>query len=157
MSVVIVDANAAIMHGRAFSERVRQAVASSTTDVLPRSVKRELVDDVLEAEQASENHKASARDIQALIDEESLVIRAPDFQTYSALIDEARRRIADDDLPEHAVKADQYIPALACELAETDSVKVVTADKKLQETIRLLVSRHGVGDLVTIHHSRTVL
>jgi hypothetical protein len=124
---------------------------------MPQSVKRELVDDVLEAEQAPDNHKAAARDIQTLIDEDSLVIQAPEFQTYSALIDEARRRIADDDLPEHAVKADQYIPALACELAETHSVQVVTADKKLQETIRTLVSRHGVGEQVTIHHPRTVL
>ena len=157
MSVVLVDANAAIMHGRAFSERVRQAVASGTTVVLPQSVKRELVDDVLAAEQAPENHKAAARDIQTLIDEGSLVIRAPEYQTYSDLIDEARRRIADDDLPEHAVKADQYIPALTCELAETTSVQVVTADKKLQETIRTIVSRQGVGDQVTIHQPRTIL
>lgn len=157
MSVVLVDTNAAIMHGRAFQERVRQAVGSGTTVVLPHSVKQELVDDVLETEQAPENHKAAARDIQALVNENSLVIRAPEYHTYSALIDEARRRIADDDLPEHAVKADQYIPALACELAETNAVKVVTADKKLQETIRMIVARHGVGEQVTIHHPLTVL
>lgn len=155
--VVFLDANDAIMHGRAFPERVRQAVASGTTVILPESVKRELIDDVLAEEQAPANHREAAHDIQALIDEGTLVIRAPDFQTYSSLIDEARRRIADDNHPEHTVKADQYIPALACELAETTTVKVITADKKLQDTIRTIVSRQGVGERVTVHYPRTVL
>jgi rRNA-processing protein FCF1 len=47
MSVVVVDTNAAIMHGSAFSEHVRQAVTAGTTVIMPQSVKRELVDDVL--------------------------------------------------------------------------------------------------------------
>jgi hypothetical protein len=95
MSVVLVDANAAIMHGRAFPERVRQAVASGTTVMLPQSVKRELVDDVLEAEQAPANHKAAARDIQTLIDEGALVIRAPDFhRVFSQSLQQARRRMS---------------------------------------------------------------
>lgn len=139
------------------SQRVHQPVGSGTTVVIPQSVKQELIDDVLETEQSPDNHRAAARDIQTLIDKDVLMVRAPDFHTYSALIDEVRRRIANADLPEHAVKADQYIPALACELAETDSIKVITADKKLQETIRTIVSRHGVAGRVTIHQPLTVL
>lgn len=108
MSAVVLDANAVIMHGRAFPERVQQTVADGTTVFLPQSVKRELVDDVLETDHAPDNHKAAARDIQSLVDDGYLVVRSPDFQSYSTVIDEARRRIADTDLPEHAVKADQY-------------------------------------------------
>lgn len=106
MSVVVLDSNAIIVHGRAFPDRVRTAVEDGTMIVLPQSVKRELVDDVLENENAPSNHRESGRAIQDLVDEGFLVVRSPDFDVYSDVIDESRHRIADDSLPEHAVKAD---------------------------------------------------
>ncbi len=47
MNRIVVDANAVIMHGRAFPDRVQAAVHDGKTIVLPHSVKRELVNDVL--------------------------------------------------------------------------------------------------------------
>lgn len=67
MTVVVLDANA-IMHGRAFADRVR-AVEAKTKLVLPQSVKQELVDDVLDTEHVPQNHRAMAQTIQKLIDE----------------------------------------------------------------------------------------
>ena len=79
MSVIVLDANAVIMHGRAFPERVHAAVEADAKLVLPRSVKQELVDDVLDAENAPDNHRAAARAIQNLIDEGYLVLHSPDY------------------------------------------------------------------------------
>ena len=157
MRTVILDANAIIMHGRAFPERVRAAAETEVTLVLPRSVKHELVDEVLDADNAPSNHRAAARTVQELIDEGYLVLRAPDYEKYSDVIDEARRRIADDSLPEHEVKADQYIPALVCELAQDGAVELVTADKKLRETIHEITIRRGIADHVTLSDPLTVL
>ena len=126
---VVLDANAIIMHGRAFPDRVRSAVAEGTTIVVPRSVKRELVDDVLKSEETPENHRESARDIQRLIDEGVVRVRSPNYEQYGSVIDESRRRIADESLPEHDVKANQYIPALVCELAGDVPVRLVTGDR----------------------------
>jgi hypothetical protein len=120
-------------------------------------VKRELVDDVLENDKAPENHRQSARAIAALIEEGYLMIRSPDFETYGAVVDEARRRISDDSLPEHAVQADQYIPALVCELAENGVVQLVTADQKLRRIVRDVTARRGLDESVTIADPRTVL
>jgi arginine deiminase len=156
MTVVILDANAIIMHGRAFPDRVH-AVEARTQLVLPQSVKQELVDDVLDTEHAPQNHRAMAQTIQELIDEGYLVLRTPDYEMYSDVIDEARRRIADDSLPEHEVKADQYIPALVCELAHDGTVELVTADRKLRETVHEIATRHGVADHVTLSDPLTVL
>lgn len=157
MRTIVLDANAVIMHGRAFADRVRQAVDRSDTLVVPRAVKRELVDDVLEDEDTPANHRRSARTTQELIDDGYLVIRAPDFEGYSQVIDEARRRPADDELPEHAVKADQYIPALVCELAQDDAVQLVTADRKLRRIVCEITKKHGVHDRVTVHYPRSLL
>ena len=157
MRTVILDANAVIMHGRAFPERARAAAETGHTLILPRSVKHELVDDVLEADNAPPSHQDSARTVQQLIDEGFLVLRTPDFETYSDVIDEARRRIADDSLPEHEVKADQYIPALVCELAHDGAVELVTADKKLRETVHEITERRGIADRVTLSDPLTVL
>lgn len=154
---IVVDANAIIMHGRAFPDRVRGAVDDETTIVIPRSVKRELVDDVLENEDAPANHRASARDIRRLIDEDVLVVRSPNFERYGSVIDESRRRIAGDSLPEHDVKADQYIPALVCDLARRESVRLVTGDRKLRRIVRDVAQRQGVDDTVTICDPLTVL
>lgn len=154
---IVLDANAIIMHGRALPDRARDAVDDGATIVLPRSVKRELVDDVLENERAPDNHRESARDIQRLIDEGVVLVRSPDFERYGAVIDESRRRIAHDSLPEHDVKADQYIPALVCELASDGPVRVVTGDRKLREVIRDVARRERVDDLVTICEPLTVL
>ncbi|WP_273838373.1 PIN domain-containing protein [Halococcus sp. PRR34] len=157
MSVIVLDANAVIMHGRAFPERVHAAVETDAKLVLPRSVKQELVDDVLNAEDAPENHRAAAQAIQELIDEGYLVLRNPDYEAYSDVIDEARRRIANDSLPEHDVKADQYIPALVTELAQNEAVTLVTADRKLRETVREITKRQNVADQVTLSDPLTVL
>lgn len=157
MSLVVLDANAVIMHERAFPERVRDAVEADATLVLPRSVKQELVDDVLDAERAPGNHQAAAQTIQDLVDNGYLVLRTPDYEAYSDVIDEARRRIADESLPEHEVKADQYIPALVCELAQDKAVVLVTADRKLRETIRAITERQNVADQVTLSDPLTVL
>lgn len=157
MSVILLDANAVIMHGRAFSDRVHAAFEAGNTLVLPQSVKQELVDDVLDDDDAPANHRASAQSIQELIDGGFLVLCSPDFETYGALIDEARRRIADESMPEHHVRADQYIPAIVCELARDDSIQVVTADRKLRGIIRELAEREGVGDRVQIQDPLTVL
>jgi len=46
MSSIILDANAVIMHGRAFPERVRTANDRGDRIILPQAVKEELVDDV---------------------------------------------------------------------------------------------------------------
>ena len=157
MTITVLDANAVIMHGRAFPDRVRRAVDDGETLVLPQSVKRELVDDVLERNTPPENHRASARAIQELVDDGFLVLRAPDFTTSSAVIDEARRRIADDSLPEHAVRADQYIPAIVIEAARDESVELVTADRKLRTIVRAIADREGVGDRVRLRDPLTVL
>lgn len=156
MTVVVLDANAIIMHGRAFSDRVR-AVETKTKLVLPQSVKQELVDDVLDTEHAPQNHRAMAQTIQKLIDEGYLVLQHPNYEVYSDVIDEARRRIADDSIPEHEIKADQYIPALVCECAQNDAVTLVTADKKLRDTAHKIIERRGVVDCVTLSDPLTVL
>jgi len=157
MSVVLLDANAVIMHGRTFGDRVRAAFESGHTLVLPQSVKQELVDEVLNTDDALANHRASAQSIQKLVDGGFLVLRSPNFETYGHLIDEARRCIADDSLPEHLIQADQYIPAIVCELAGENSIQAVTADRKLREIIRNLADRQGVGDHVSLRDPLTVL
>ncbi len=157
MSTVVVDANAVIMHGRAFSDRIRAAVEDGTTIVLPQSVKRELVDDVLKNERSPANHRESALEIQQLINDGYLVVRSPDFTVSSRMIDEARRRLSDESLPEHEVKADQYIPALVCELAQSDTVSLVTADQKLRQITRDILERRGLADQVSISDPLTVL
>lgn len=157
MSVIVLDANAVIMHGRAFPDRVRAAIEEGLTLILPRSVKQELVDNVLAAENAPANHHASAQSIQELIDEGFLILRAPDFETYSSVIDEARRRIADDTLPEHHVKADQYIPALVCDLATYEPVQLVTNDTKLRDIVQDITARRGITDNVRLRDPLTVL
>ncbi|EMA56303.1 hypothetical protein, partial [Halococcus thailandensis] len=78
-------------------------------------------------------------------------------EVYSDVIDEARRRIADDSLPEHEVKADQYIPALVCELAQNDTVTLVTADRKLRDTVEEITERQRIADQVTLSDPLTVL
>lgn len=156
MSVVVLDANAVIRHGRAFPERARDAVSRGETLVLPDSVKQELVDEVLDGD-PPENHRRSAEAIQALITEGVLDVRTPDFEEYSDVIDEARRRIADDSLPEHHVEADRYIPAIVCELAVEEDVQLVTGDTKLSETVHALTNKQGVGDSVSIDDPLTIL
>lgn len=154
---VVVDANAIIMHGRAFPDRVRNAVENGTKVVIPRSVKRELVDDVLTNERAPANHRASARDIQQLIDDDVVTVESPDFEQYGAVIDESRRRIADESLPEHDVKADQYIPALVCDLAADNAVRLVTGDQKLRTVVLEVAQRQGVDNRVSLCDPLTVL
>lgn len=157
MSPIVLDANAIIAHGRTFPERARSAFDRGETLVLPHSVKRELVDEVLGNDAAPSNHRHSARAIQALIDEGYLRVHKPDYEAYSDVIDEARRRIADDSLPEHAVKADQYIPAIVCEFAQGGSARLVTADRKLSDTVRTIAENRGIADSVSIHRPRSVL
>lgn len=157
MSTILLDTNAIIMYGQSVRDRVERAVDQGRTLVLPQSVKQELVDDVLDSSTAPENHRASARTIQALIEEGYLIIRTPDFEQYSAVVDEARRRIADENLPEHNVKADQYIPAIVCELAQTETVYVATADRKLRTTIQDISLKEGVSDHVIVRNPLDVL
>jgi rRNA-processing protein FCF1 len=157
MSTVILDTNALIMYGRNVPDRVERAVKQGRTIVLPQSVKQELVDDVLESPTAPDNHRASARTIQALIDEGYLTLRTPNFEQYGHIVDEARRRIANDELPEHAVKADQYIPAIVCELAQTKPVEIATADRKLRTTIQDLAVKEGVSERVAVRDPLDVL
>jgi rRNA maturation endonuclease Nob1 len=157
MQAIVLDSNAVIMHGRSFPDRVRRTVDGGRTVILPRAVKEELVDDVLATEESPPNHRESARAIQDLIDEGVLAVRRPDFERYSDVIDEARRRIAGESLPEHAVKADQYIPALVCERAREGPVCLVTADGKLQNVVRAIVERRDVSDSVRIERPMTVL
>jgi len=157
MSPIVLDANAAIMHGRAFPQRVRVRFEEGDQIILPGAVKRELVDDVLDNDDAPDNHRQSARAIESLIEEGYLTVRSPDFETYGTVVDEARRRISDDSLPEHAVQADQYIPALVCELAEDGNVQLVTADQKLRGIVRDVTGRRGLDESVTIADPRTVL
>lgn len=157
MSGIVLDANAVIMNGQAFPERVRTRFEQGGQIILPASVKRELVDDVLKSDDAPENHRQSARAIQELIEDGYLKIRSPNFEQYGDVVDEARRRIADDSLPEHAVRADQYIPALVCEVAEDGPVQLVTADKKLRRIVRDVTERRGLTDAVTVAEPRTVL
>lgn len=157
MKVIVLDSNAIIMHGRSFPERVRGAVEAGKILVVPQSVKHELVDDVLENESASPNHRSSAQAIQELIEDGFLILRAPDFDRYSGVIDEARRRIADPSLPEHEVKADQYIPAIVIDIAQDDTVALVTADRKLRSTVRDIADREGVSDNVYLRDPLTVL
>ena len=157
MSVVVLDANAVIMHGRAFPERVHTAVEAGTKLLLPQSVKQELVDDVLDADNAPQNHRNAAQAIQELVDEGYLVLHQPKYEVYSDVIDEARRRIADDSLLEHEVKADQYILALVCELAQSDTVTLVTADRKLRDTVEAITERRGIADQVILSDPLTVL
>lgn len=154
---VLLDADAVIMHGRQFPARARDGADDGRRIVLPRAVKQELVDDVLAGDDPPANHLDSARTIQTLIEEGVLEVRSPDFEQYSAVVDEARRRIADDSIPEHAVQADQYIPALVCELAEEGVVHLVTADRKLQETVSEIVTRRGLDESVRIRQPRSVL
>jgi rRNA maturation endonuclease Nob1 len=157
MSPIVLDANAIIAHGRAFPERARAAFDRGETLVVPHSVKRELVDDVLANEAAPPNHRASARSTEELVDEGYLRVQKPDFEAYSDVIDEARRRIADESLPEHAVKADQYIPAIVCELAQKEHVRLVTADQKLGGTVLAIGEKHELVDTISIHHPSSVL
>jgi hypothetical protein len=156
MSIVVLDANAVISHGRVFAERARLAVDRGDTLVLPRAVKRELVDEVLDGNPPA-NHRRSAETIQTLVDDDVLDVRDPDIDRYGAVIDEARRRIADETLPEHHVGADRYIPAIVCELATERSVTLVTGDRKLSETVRVLAEKRGVADTVSIAAPHTVL
>lgn len=155
--IVVLDSNAVIAHGRAFPERVREAAADGTDLVLPRSVERELVDDVLANDDAPEGHKDSARTIRALVEEGHLTVRRPDFEESGDVVDEARRRIADDSLPEHAVQADQYLPAIVCELAIEGNVTLVTADRKLERIVREFAERRAVAGSVSVRKPRTVL
>lgn len=55
------------------------------------------------------------------------------------------------------MKADQYIPAIVCELAETDTVVLVTADTKLRRVVRDIAERNGVLSNVTLADPLTVL
>jgi len=119
--------------------------------------KKELVDAVLENNEAPPNHRESAHAIQELIDDGLLVLQSPDFEAYSGVIDEARRRIADSSLPEHEVKADQYIPAIVVDVAQKETVILVTGDRKLQSTVRDIAERKGVIDHVRLREPLTVL
>lgn len=157
MTRIVLDANAVIMHGRAFPERVRARTNQDDQIILPEAVKQELVDDVLDADDAPDNHRRSAQAIQTLIKDGDLIVRTPDFEAYGDVVDEARRRIADDSLPEHAVKADQYIPALVCEVAEEEPVWLVTADKKLRRIVRDVTERRDLDENVSIADPRSVL
>lgn len=157
MTPVILDANAVIMHGRAFPHRVRTHVEQGGQIILPESVKQELVDDVLDNDDAPENHRRSAETIKNLIDNEYVTVRSPDFDQYGDVVDEARRRIADESLPEHAVRADQYIPALVCEVAGEGPVRLVTADRKLRRIVRDITERRNLADVVTIADPLSVL
>lgn len=157
MAVIVLDANAVIMHGRDFATRVKGRENREDDLILPKAVKEELVDDVLANEYAPENHRQSAHAINELIEEEWLAVRGPDFERYGDIVDEARRRIADESLPEHAVKADQYIPALICELANEDSVTLITADKKLRRVVTEICERHGLADRASVQDPLTVL
>lgn len=156
MTTVVLDADAVIRHGRAFPDAARSAVRAGQRLVLPSPVKRELVDDVLDGHPPM-NHRRSAETVQSLIDEGILEVGAPDTERYGEVIDEARRRIADDSLPEHHVKADRYLPAIVCELAAGDPVELVTGDKKLAATVEALAVKHGVADNVSVHEPLTVL
>jgi len=157
MSPIVLNANAVIMHGQAFPQRVRAWFEDGEQIILPAAVKRELVDDALDNDDAPDNYRHSARAIESLIEEGYLTVRSPDFETYGTVVDEARRRIPDDSLPEHAVQADQYIPALVCELAEDGSVQLVTADQKLCGIVRDVTARRGLDESVTIADPLTVL
>lgn len=157
MKRIVLDTNAVIMHGRSFSDHARAAAKDGETIVLPDAVKQELVNDVLAREDSPANHKDSARAIQELIDEGILNVRTPDFEVYSNVIDEARRRIADESLPEHAVQADQYIPALVCELATSGPVCLVTADTKLRDIVDDITTRRGINERVHLKNPTTVL
>jgi predicted nucleic acid-binding protein len=106
MQRIVLDTNAVIMHGRSFPERARSAAKQGKSVILPSAVKTELVDDVLTVDDAPANHRESAQTIQNLVDEGILTVREPDFDRYGTIADEARKRIADESLPEHAVKAD---------------------------------------------------
>lgn len=156
MTVIVLDADAVIRHGRSFSSRTRAAVDRDETIVLPNSVKQELVDDVLDGD-PPDNHRRSAETIQGLIDDGVIEVTNPDFEKFSDVIDEARRRIANDSLPEHHVEADQYIPAVVCELANEQSVQFVTGDTKLQAVVRDISEAQGVSENVSIHEPLTVL
>lgn len=68
MSVIVLDADAVIRHGRAFPEAVRSAAKRGERLVLPDPVRKELVDDVLDGD-PPENHRRSAEMIQSLIDQ----------------------------------------------------------------------------------------
>ena len=145
------------MHGRSFPTQARTAARQGERIILPDAVKQELVDDVLSSEDAPANHKNSARAIQELIDEGILNVQPPDFEAYGGVIDEARRRIADESLPEHAVQADQYIPAVVCELATEGTVCLVTADSKLRNIVDDITTRRGINERVDLEHPTTVL
>jgi hypothetical protein len=80
MSVVVLDSNAVIMHGRGFSDRVVVMAEQGRVLVLPQPVKHELVDGVLGRDNAPPNHEAAARTIQTLIDEGYLTLRTPNFE-----------------------------------------------------------------------------
>ena len=157
MAAILLDANAVIMHGRAFPDRVKNYQDTENDLILPASVKRELVDDVLDTDPAPENHVRSAHAIQQLISDGQLTVREANYELYGNVVDEARRRIADDNLPEHAVKADQYIPALVCELAKEGNVTLVTADKKLGAVTREIVDRRELSEYVSLRDPLTVL
>lgn len=157
MTVVVLDANAVIGHGRAFPARARAAHGRGLVLVLPQSVKAELVDDVLDNPQAPPNHRDSARAIQALVEDGVLDVRSPDFEQDADVIDEARRRIADESLPEHQVRADQYIPAIVCACAADGPVTLVTGDRKLRTTVSEIAATRGLDDQITLADPGTVL
>ncbi|WP_438267086.1 hypothetical protein [Haladaptatus salinisoli] len=117
----------------------------------------ELVDDVLANDDAPTNHRASAEAIQDLVNEGFLVLRTPDFERYGGVIDEARRRTADDTLPKHTIKADQYIPALVRDLATSDTVYLVSADTKLRTIVQDIAARHEIAENVILRDPLTVL
>lgn len=157
MTVLVVDADAVIRHGRRFPEKARRAARQGRRIVIPEAVKRELVDDVLDADDPPPNHRESAEEIQELIDESVLEVHEPDPERYSKVIDEARRRISGDSLPEHEVKADRYVPATVCELAEENRVKLVSGDRKLSRTVREIASSQGVGEEVSVHEPLSLM
>lgn len=62
----------------------------ANTIVLPQSVKQELVDDVLDNNDAPANHRASAQSVQALSDDGSLIgefVSVDDFGHREVLLD----------------------------------------------------------------------
>lgn len=61
MSPIVLDANAVIMHGQAFPQRVKARFEDGAQIILPAAVKRELVDVVLENDDAPENHRHIAK------------------------------------------------------------------------------------------------
>ena len=78
------------------------------------------------------------------------MLRSPNFETYSAVIDEVRRIIADPSLPEHEDKADQYTPAIVIEAAENETIILVTGDRKLWSIVHDSAEQEVVSDRVPL-------